>query len=46
MITASLSYPVSLKLTDILLVFLTITTLGLLASKIASTRISKPLLAN
>lgn len=45
MITASLSYPVSLKLTDVLLVFLTITTLGLLASKIASTRISKPLLA-
>lgn len=45
MITASLSYPVSLKLTDILLVFTTITILGLLASKIASTRISKPLLS-
>lgn len=46
MITASLSYPVSLKLTDILLVFATITILGLMASKIASTRISKPLLSN
>jgi len=45
MITASLPYPVSLKITDVLLVFITITTLGLLASKIASTRISKPLLA-
>ena len=44
MITTSLSYPVSLKLTDVLLVFTTITILGLLASKIASTRISKPLL--
>ena len=45
MITASLPYPVSLKLIDIVLVFSTITILGLLASKIASTRISKPLLA-
>jgi len=45
MITASLPYPVSLKLTDIVLVFITITTLGFLASKIASTRISKPLLS-
>ena len=44
MITASLPYPVSLNMMDILLVFVTITTLGLLASKIASTRISKPLL--
>ena len=45
MITASLPYPVSLKLIDIILVFVTITVLGLLASKIASTRISKPLLS-
>ena len=45
MITASLPYPVSLKLTDIILVFITITILGLLASKIASTRISKLLLS-
>jgi len=44
MITASLPYPVSLKVTDILLVLLTITILGLMASKIASARISKPLL--
>lgn len=44
MITASLPYPVSLKVTDILLVLITITILGLMASKIASARISKPLL--
>jgi lipoprotein-releasing system permease protein len=44
MITVSLPYPVSLKLTDVLLVLLTITILGLTASKIASIRISKPLL--
>ena len=45
MITPYLPYPVSLKIIDVILVFLTITILGLLASKIASTRISKPLLA-
>jgi lipoprotein-releasing system permease protein len=45
MITASLPYPVSLKFIDVVLVFTTITVLGLLAAKIASTRISKPLLA-
>lgn len=46
MITASLPYPVSLKTTDILLVFVTITLLGVLASKIASRRISKVLIAS
>jgi lipoprotein-releasing system permease protein len=45
MITATLPYPVDLKLTDVVLVFFTITILGFLAAKIASTRISKPLLA-
>ena len=45
MITATLPYPVTLKFTDVVLVFFTITILGFLAAKIASTRISKPLLA-
>jgi lipoprotein-releasing system permease protein len=45
MITPSLPYPVSLKLTDVTLVFITITFLGLIASKIAATRITKPLLS-
>ena len=45
MITPSLPYPVSLKLTDVALVFITITFLGLIASKIAATRITKPLLS-
>ncbi|MEZ4797015.1 MAG: ABC transporter permease [Flavobacteriaceae bacterium] len=45
MITTTLPYPVSLKLTNIFLVFFTITILGFLAAKIASTRISKPLLS-
>jgi lipoprotein-releasing system permease protein len=44
MITATLPYPVSLKFTNVVLVFFTITILGVLAAKIASTRISKPLL--
>ena len=44
LITPTLPYPVSLKLMDVLLVFITISILGLLASKIAVTRISKPLL--
>jgi lipoprotein-releasing system permease protein len=45
MITATLPYPVALKFTEVILVFSTITILGFLAAKIASTRISKPLLA-
>jgi lipoprotein-releasing system permease protein len=45
MITSSLPYPVTLKFIDVLLVFITITTLGLMASKIASAKISKPLLS-
>lgn len=43
MITPSLAYPVSLKAVNILIVFLTISVLGILASKIASTRITKNL---
>ena len=45
MITTTLPYPVALKFTDVVLVFFTITILGFLAAKIASTRISKSLLA-
>ena len=43
MITPSLAYPVTIKLENIVIVFLTITILGLVASKIASVRISKNL---
>ncbi|MFD2822567.1 ABC transporter permease [Lacinutrix iliipiscaria] len=43
MITPSLAYPVSLKAINFLIVFLTISVLGILASKIASTRITKHL---
>ena len=43
-ITASLSYPVKLKLINILVVFATIAALGLLASKIASSRVKEGLL--
>ncbi|MBT8273397.1 MAG: FtsX-like permease family protein, partial [Bacteroidia bacterium] len=43
-ITPTLPYPVSIKPLNILLVFLTITVLGLIASKIASSRISKQLI--
>ena len=44
MITPSLAYPVSLKGINVLIVFLTISVLGILASKIASTRITKRLI--
>ena len=44
MITPSLAYPVSLKGINVLIVFLTISILGVLASKIASTRITKRLI--
>ena len=43
MITPSLAYPVSLKPMNFVIVFLTITVLGTIASKIASTRITKSL---
>lgn len=46
MLTHSLPYPVSIKLENIILVFLTITILGIGASKIASSRITKNLVAN
>lgn len=43
-ITASLPYPVSINLWNLVLVFFTISAFGILASKIASMRISKSLL--
>lgn len=43
-ITPTLAYPVSIKPINILIVLLTITVLGVIASKIASSRISKPLI--
>ncbi|MDB9960477.1 ABC transporter permease [Oceanihabitans sp.] len=46
MITPSLAYPVSLKAVNFGIVFLTISVLGIIASKIASTRITKHLVEN
>ncbi len=43
MITPSLPYPVSIKPINFLIVFATITVLGIMASKIASGRITKRL---
>ncbi|WP_203295161.1 ABC transporter permease [Luteirhabdus pelagi] len=43
-ITASLPYPVKLKATNVLIVFGTITVLGFIASKIASSRVRKKLI--
>ena len=43
-ITASLPYPVKLKAINILIVFVTITTLGVVASKIASSRVREKLI--
>ena len=43
MITSSLSYPVKLSLLNILIVFATITVLGIIASKIASSRVREKL---
>ena len=40
-ITSSLAYPVNLRLTTLLIVLLTTISLGILASKIASSRASK-----
>jgi lipoprotein-releasing system permease protein len=44
MITPSLPYPVTIKPINFLIVFVTISILGVLASKIASARISKKLI--
>lgn len=45
MITSSLPYPVRLSAVNILIVFITITVLGVVASKIASSRVREKLLA-
>ncbi len=45
-ITPSLSYPVEYKLMNVLIVLATIVVLGLIASKIASSRVTKKLLAD
>ncbi|MGK0235674.1 MAG: lipoprotein-releasing system permease protein, partial [Psychroserpens sp.] len=45
MITSSLSYPVRLSVLNIVIVFITITVLGIIASKIASSRVRKKLLS-
>lgn len=44
MITSNLPYPVRIEVKNIFIVFITITTLGVLASKLASSRISKRLI--
>jgi len=44
MITSSLAYPVEFKLMNVLVVIITIVTLGYFAAKIASSRISKKLI--
>ncbi|GGG37101.1 ABC transporter permease [Bizionia arctica] len=46
MITPSLPYPVTLKFENLVIVFITISVLGVLASKIASVRITKNLVEN
>ncbi len=46
MLTQSLPYPVSIKIENITLVFVTISVLGIGASKIASSRITKTLVSN
>ena len=43
MITPSLAYPVTIKAENFVIVFLTISVLGILSSKIASARITKSL---
>ena len=45
-ITPSLSYPVEYKLINVLIVLATIAVLGIIASKIASSRVNKKLLAD
>ena len=46
MITASLPYPMSIKTETFIVVFLTISVLGVIASKLASSRISKQLVTS
>jgi len=46
MITPSLAYPVTIKIENIIIVFITISVLGVVASKIASVRITKSLVKN
>lgn len=45
-ITPTLPYPVKIKIVNLFLVFLTISVLGIVASKIASARITKSLIKN
>ncbi|WP_299553241.1 FtsX-like permease family protein [Seonamhaeicola sp.] len=45
-ITPTLAYPAKIKLTNLILVFITISVLGIVASKIASARITKALVKN
>lgn len=45
-ITASLAYPVKFEITNLLLVYITIFVLGILAAKLASSRINKRFLYN
>lgn len=46
MITPTLAYPVTIKMENFFIVFLTISVLGIIASKIASARITKSLVQN
>jgi len=46
MITPTLAYPVTIKIENFFIVFLTISVLGIIASKIASVRITKSLVQN
>lgn len=46
MITGTMAYPVNFSFTNIIIVLLTIFTLGILASRIAAARVSKKLLEN
>ncbi|AUP79504.1 ABC transporter permease [Flavivirga eckloniae] len=46
MITPTLAYPMTIKIENFFIVFITISVLGIIASKIASVRISKSLIEN
>ncbi len=46
MITPSLAYPITIKIENFFIVFFTISILGIIASKIASVRITKSLVQN
>ena len=45
MLTPSLPYPVTLRFDNAIIVFVTISVLGVIAAKIASVRITKPLVS-